>query len=577
MSRRLLAILVLAGALLTGATPAGAFWRGTGTGAGSAQTADMPTGATPVVAVNGRSVTVSFAQNAFADSTVGAVGGSYTVLRYAEGSNTAITPLSACNTPVTGTAATLSCVEANVPYGRWVYRVTPNVDSFTGTQGPPSAVAAVVLNAPVLESVTPANPAAGAANGPITLSWSASSAATGYRVFRRLSGGAYDYAAPLNGATALTGLAYTDATATNGQTYDYVVVAVNASPLGDSVPSNERSAKVITRPPAPAGAVNAVSSTTTPAIAVSWAAVGAAEGYNVYRRTSPGTFNFATPLNGGTPVTGTSFQDKTALAGTSYVYVIRSLIVGAGSVQVESVNSAESGQISCASSYAATIQAASPTNWFRFADTTTNAANTGSTARNGVFTGGVTYGVADALACDLNAAVSFNGSTGALGADASTPAVAGPNTFTIEVWFKTTAAQGKLVGFGNQRSGSSGRYDRHLYIDTAGKLAYGVYVNGPKTIRTAATVTDGAWHMAAAVLGPDGQKLYLDGQLTGSDPLVTTGEDYSGFWRAGYDNLSGWPNNPSNFYFNGALDEFATFSTQLPAATIAAHYAAGRP
>ena len=34
---------------------------------------------------------------------------------------------------------------------------------------------------------------------------------------------------------------------------------------------------------------------------VAWATVTGATGYNVYRRTSAGSYNFASPLNGGTP------------------------------------------------------------------------------------------------------------------------------------------------------------------------------------------------------------------------------------------------------------------------------------
>lgn len=90
-------------------------------------------------------------------------------------------------------------------------------------------------------------------------------------------------------------------------------------------------------PAAPASA----SSSLLPAanIAVSWSAVPGVSGYNVYRRTNPGSYNFSAPLNGGTPVAGTSINDTTSVSGTAYNYVIRAVYVDG--TQIESANSPE--------------------------------------------------------------------------------------------------------------------------------------------------------------------------------------------------------------------------------------------
>jgi hypothetical protein len=124
---------------------------------------------------------------------------------------------------------------------------------------------------------------------------------------------------------------------TGATTYAYVVRATNGA---ESPNSNELSATAIARPAAPAGA------TATPAaggqITVGWSSVSGVAGYNVYRRTTAGAYNYATPLNGATPATGTTYNDASAVNATSYRYVIRAVNTGAGGTQLESVDSSES-------------------------------------------------------------------------------------------------------------------------------------------------------------------------------------------------------------------------------------------
>jgi cellulose 1,4-beta-cellobiosidase len=74
-------------------------------------------------------------------------------------------------------------------------------------------------------------------------------------------------------------------------------------------------------------------------VVLTWtASTDTVSGYNVYRSTVSGAYNGA-PLNGGTPVTATTYTDSSVTPGT-YFYVVRSVIVS-GSTQTESVNSNE--------------------------------------------------------------------------------------------------------------------------------------------------------------------------------------------------------------------------------------------
>ena len=82
----------------------------------------------------------------------------------------------------------------------------------------------------------PTNPLATPGNGQVTLSWTASSGATSYDVYRSTTNGSgYTELQP---PTTTTG--YTDTTVTNGTTYYYVITAVNNS--GQSAYSGQVSA-----------------------------------------------------------------------------------------------------------------------------------------------------------------------------------------------------------------------------------------------------------------------------------------------------------------------------------------------
>lgn len=323
-----------------------AYWGGQGSGTGSGAAATMPTAEQPAVTVSGQTVTVTWAQSAFLGRPLGSYGGGgYTVRRYPAAGGAAITPGAGCNTTISGTTATLQCAETGVPYGSWRYTVTPVLGGFTGGEGAQSGPATVVPGAPTLSTASAQNPAAGQAVGAIQLSWTAVSGATGYNIYRRTGGGAYDFAHPLNGATPYTGTSYVDPAAglTGGTTYAYVVRAVAGSPVVESASSGELSATAIGRPAAPAG----VSATAAAgrAIDLSWSAVSGVAGYNVYRRAASGSYDFTTPLNGTTPLATTTYRDATAVDGTTYRYTVRAVSIGAGGAQVESADSPESNAV----------------------------------------------------------------------------------------------------------------------------------------------------------------------------------------------------------------------------------------
>jgi len=352
MMRAAAAALIAATMALQGAVPAAAHWYAGGTGTWQALVDTLPAGSQPTASASLQTVTIAWAQSTFAGALLGSYAlGGYTVRRYPAGGGPAVTPNSGCAAAISGTAATLTCAETNVPPGSWQYAVTPQLGTWTGGESAKSTIVTIAPGSPALTVVTAQNPAAGEQTGGVLLGWSAVAGATGYNVYRRASSDSYDYAAPLNGTTPITQTTYTDpgSALTGGTTYAYVVRAVTAG--AESASSSELSATAIARPLAPASTTATLSAGGQ--ISVTWPAVVSASRYNVYRRPTSGSYDYTAPLNGATPVSATSFTDTTAINGTTYRYVIRSVITGAGGVALESLGASPE-------SAAATSDATSP-------------------------------------------------------------------------------------------------------------------------------------------------------------------------------------------------------------------------
>ena len=182
---------------------------------------------------------------------------------------------------------------------------------------------------------------------------------------------------------------------------------------------------------------------------------------------------------------------------------------------------------------------------------------------------GVSRGASGATT-DGDAASTFNGTTTGF---ASTPSpIVGPQTFSEEAWFKTTStAGGKIVGFGDQSTGASLNYDRHLYQSPDGHVTFGVYAGGDRGLTSPTALNDGQWHQVVGTLSSAGMRLYVDGQLVGSNGTTAAQNIVNGYWRVGGD--SSWSGSP---WFTGAIDEVSIYPTALSAARVSAHYSAAK-
>ena len=221
--------------------------------------------------------------------------------------------------------------------------------------------------------------------------------------------------------------------------------------------------------------------------------------------------------------------------------------------------------------YGAAVFNSSPTQYWRLGEPAgpTAADSSPSNGSTGTYTGGVTFGVQGAVPGTINTAVTLNGSDGAI---YSNNAVSSPTVYSEELWFKTnTSSGGKLIGFGSSQTGASGSYDRHVWMLNSGQLVFGVWTGQTNTISSTAAYNDGQWHHMVATQASDGMKLYVDGQLTGTNPQASQ-QAYTGYWRVGGDTT--WGGNSSN-YFAGTIDEVAVYNTELSASDVANHFTKG--
>jgi hypothetical protein len=132
-----------------------------------------------------------------------------------------------------------------------------------------TAVSNTTSATPVTVPGAPTGLTATRGNGQVTLSWAAPASTGGlpvsYIIYKGTSSGG-ETGTPVNGS-AVTGTGYTAAGLTNGTTYYFKVVAINAA--GPGPPSGEASATPVTVAGAPAGL------TATPGngqVTLSWAA-----------------------------------------------------------------------------------------------------------------------------------------------------------------------------------------------------------------------------------------------------------------------------------------------------------------
>ena len=263
-----------------------------------------------------------------------------------------------------------------------------------------------------------------------------------------------------------------------------------------------------------------------------------------------------------------TFIDKTATPGNTYRYRVI--------VNDPSNNSTQSDYVSVTmptttlSAYGKAVLDDGATNYWRLGDADQPKMIDLAGGNDLVKSTGVTPAADGAINGDPDTSATFDGT--AAGTAGSTSTVASPDTFSAEAWFKTTTTKGgKILGLGNSQAGTSTSYDRHVYMDNAGRLRFGVYPGSIQTVGTAAAYNDGGWHHVVAEMSSAGMVLWVDGIRQGTNP-TTTGQPFNGYWRVGGDNVSAWTGRGASDYFAGQIDDVAIYPTALTVTQVRNHF-----
>ena len=212
--------------------------------------------------------------------------------------------------------------DSSVTNGTTYYYVVQTLTAAGSSANSPQVSATPGI--PGVTPVPPTNLTATPGNGVVTLTWTASTGATGYNVKRATTSGG-----PYTQLAAPTSSGYTDSSVINGVTYYYVVSTLTAA--GESANSAEVSATPNAQSMAPAAPTNLTATPGNAVVTLTWTASAGATGYNVKRATNSGG-----PFTQLAAPTSTSYIDTALTNGTTYYYV-----VSATNSSGESANSAQ--------------------------------------------------------------------------------------------------------------------------------------------------------------------------------------------------------------------------------------------
>ena len=269
--------------------------------------------------------------------------------------------------------------------------------------------------------------------------------------------------------------------------------------------------------------------------------------------------------------TTVAYTDRNITAGSTYRYYLRMTDADGNTTTSGTASVTPSGTGISSSTYYNQVRTDGAANYWRLDDPSSGTSITDwAGATDLARSSGLGLGTSGAIGSDK--AASVNG-TGSASAASNTGFVRAPQTFSVEAWFKTSSTSGgQVVGFGDVPTGSSYRHDRQVYLTSTGKLVYYVDQNGTsRSLTSASSYNNNAWHHVVATLSSSGMVLYVDGNRVGSSSTVTYGRSYGGFWRIGADVLPGKTSSTSA-YLNGAIDDVAVYPTALSATQVKDHW-----
>ncbi len=181
-----------------------------------------------------------------------------------------------------------------------------------------SANSDVVEATPLPLPAAPIGFTATAGNMQITLSWTAVTGVTEYRIYRAATADGTLVRINTGSVIMPTTTTYVDTGLTNGTTYRYVIRSVDS--IGESPDSDEASAAPLAPPAVPA---NLTASAGNTQVTLSWTAADRAAEYHIFRASTP--TGALTRIAASSTITATSFVNTGLTNGTAYRYAVRAV------------------------------------------------------------------------------------------------------------------------------------------------------------------------------------------------------------------------------------------------------------
>lgn len=211
-----------------------------------------------------------------------------------------------------------------------------------------------------------------------------------------------------------------------------------------------------------------------------------------------------------------------------------------------------------ASSYAAIVQADTPSQYFKLNETAgPTALDSSSTAINGTYVGAVTFGVTGPLLSESSTAISLPGGSSSVGVSLPNPGAASGTSYSIETWVYPLPSSDYMTIWG---------YDgaHRLLLNPTGQLLS--QFNGNFLSKT--SLSAGHWHDVVFVYNAQTatQTYYVDGV---ADSGASLANSFAAFTSAYY---LGQYNTGAYYKWRGNLAQHAFFRTALTAAQVAQLY-----
>ena len=227
-------------------------------------------------------------------------------------------------------------------------------------------------------------------------------------------------------------------------------------------------------------------------------------------------------------------------------------------------------------SYAVEVQTDSPIAWWRLGELTGPwVADATSHGHGGELEGTPIFGVTGAIANDVNTAMTFHGQDVFI--DDPQSAAYNSASISVELWLKTTSTSGGMgvVARWNNVNGVAPwrlrMVDGHARWQV--QTVSGSSCSSGGAVSSSRVLNDGAYHHLVATYAASTQRvtLFIDGAEDVS--ASTGGTALCGLTSFAIFKVASVPLN-FDADFDGTLDEVALYDTALPAARVAAHYAA---